>query len=131
MKKLTETDIKKLISESKARELYYARTIVEMFPQSNGIHVRYKIEHTDFAGHIERSNEYDLLPKDRLCIQVPCPNRDCTQGYFSLTSEADKCLRYGKEVSGKMRCHGKEDFKYYDHNGFTCDTTIDYIITPL
>ena len=85
MKKLTEKDIKKIISENKYREMYTARTIGELFPERKGIHVWYKIEHTDFAGHIVREHEFDLLPKDRLCVQIACPNRDCTQGFFSLT----------------------------------------------
>lgn len=131
MKRLTESDIKRRISENKYMERSQARTIAEAFPGRNGIHVWYKVEHTGFAGHVERGHEFDLLPKDALCIQVPCPNRDCTKGFFSLTAEAWGCLKDGRERTGKMDCHGKEDFKYYDHNGFTCQTELQYRITLL
>ena len=131
MKRLTEHEIKKMISESMSREQFYSKYIFELFPEKKGVHVWYKISHTDFASHIERENQFDLISKDRLYVQISCPNRTCTQGYFTLTSEASECLRTGREVRGKKFCHGKEDYKYYDHNGFTCDTTLEFVISPL
>ena len=123
---MTENDIKKIISENKTRERSYAKTISELYPERKGVHVKYKVSYSCFAGHAERSNEYCLTPDDKLCIQVTCPNRDCTQGYFSLTSEASDCLSYGRKVEGRKLCQGKEDFKYYDHSGFTCQTELEF-----
>lgn len=125
----SDFEIKRQISTNKARELSTAKTIAESFPERKGIRIWYKIEHMDSFCHTVRENSLEMLPKDRLCVQISCPNRTCTQGFFSLTSEAWNCLKDGEESTGMMHCQGKEDYKYYDHNGFTCNTTLEYKIT--
>lgn len=62
---------------------------------------------------------------------IYCPNRDCTGSGFDLTTVLEDCLRSKKEVTGTIRCNGKEDAKYAHASGCSCMTTCTYKMIPV
>lgn len=72
-----------------------------------------------------------LNPNDKLFWYHKCLNRDCTGSGFFLTDEISEAIRTHKVVEGKKYCDGKEDWKYLDASGCSCETTLYYNITPI
>jgi len=72
-----------------------------------------------------------LNPNDKLFWYHKCLNRDCTGSGFFLTDEILEAIRTHKVVEGKKYCDGKEDWKYLDASGCSCETTLYYNITSI
>lgn len=71
--------------------------------------------------------QYDeVFTSDKVVRLVyPCPNPDCTSGYFDITSEVVSLIRQKKSDSGEKYCEGREDVKYCGGGSF-CDTVLAY-----
>lgn len=71
-----------------------------------------------------------LGPTDKLYLHYKCVNPDCTGYGFDLTDVLRDALNSRKCVEGNMACSGKEDWKYIDSSGCSCDTVLEYRIEP-
>lgn len=72
-----------------------------------------------------------LNPDDKLFWYHKCLNRDCTGSGFYLTDEISEAIRSHNIVKGEKYCDGKEDWKYLDASGCSCETTLFYEIRPV
>lgn len=71
-----------------------------------------------------------LGPTDKLYLHYKCVNPDCTGYGFDLTDVLRDALNSRKCVEGSMTCSGKEDWKYIDSSGCSCDAVLEYKIEP-
>lgn len=113
------------IKASNAKSLHYEFPKVEYVTISATISF---ISATDVM--IEK--EYNIrLDKDNLLyVHFPCTNKDCTSLGFDITETVRDSIRCKEELTEEVRCDGKEDWKYYNNVGCSCDTTLHYIVTP-
>ena len=65
-----------------------------------------------------------------LFLHYECVNPNCTGYGFDLTEVLRDALNSRKCVEGSMTCSGKEDWKYIDSSGCSCDTVLEYKIEP-
>lgn len=72
-----------------------------------------------------------LNPDYKLFWFHKCLNRDCTGSRFYLTDEIYKAIKSYNVVKGEKFCDGKEDWKYLDALGCSCETTLYYEIEPV
>ena len=80
----------------------------------------------------EKEKEYNIrLDKDNmLYVHFPCINDNCTGLGFDVTEDVRSSIRKREEVTNRIQCSGKEDWKYYGSAGCSCDTTLSYVVTP-
>lgn len=107
-----------------------ASTIAERFPDCKCVKISVKIRFTSAFGVHEKDYQRNLLPTDKLHLHFDCVNGDCTGNGFSLTNQLWNSLQSKSEISGELRCEGKEDWKYIHSSGNTCYTTLFFKITP-
>ena len=72
-----------------------------------------------------------LNPDDKLFWYHKCLNPDCTGSGFYLTDEISEAIKSHNVVKGEKYCDGKEDWKYLDASGCSCETTLYYEIRPV
>lgn len=71
-----------------------------------------------------------LRPEGKCYLNISCINKDCTSDGFDLTSSLEKAIRDKSSVNVVERCDGKEDWRYLDATGCSCQTTLECSITP-
>ena len=71
-----------------------------------------------------------LGSSNKLFLHYECVNPNCTGYGFDLTEVLRDALNSRKCVEGSMTCSGKEDWKYIDSSGCSCDTVLEYKIEP-
>lgn len=71
-----------------------------------------------------------LTPNDRAYIHYDCANGDCTGEGFALSNILYESIKTRKELSGKLICKGKEDWKYLNSSGCGCSGWLTYTISP-
>ena len=103
----------------------------ERYPDAIKVDVYIEMEFISAVAHSKEERHIEIRPSDKLYLHLNCANNDCTGSGFDLTSLVRKSLVERSEISGLLQCDGKEDWKYYGHNGCSCQTTLDYRILPL
>lgn len=109
-----------------------ARKISEIY--SDVLEVKIHYEMRFLTGVCPKSTLIDdiiLNPSDKLFWYHKCLNRDCTGSGFYLTDEISEAIRSHNVVKGEKYCDGKEDWKYLDDSGCSCETTLLYEIRPV
>jgi hypothetical protein len=71
-----------------------------------------------------------LGPGNKLFLHYECVNPNCTGFGFDLSYVIRDALHSRKCVEGRMACSGKEDWKYQNSLGCSCDTVLEYKIEP-
>lgn len=109
--------------------LHRGRYIYEAYPQIEKIEIIYSRSHNSFAGpNTENDKEYTwvLTPQQEDFFLLECLNRECTSIGYNLGSVISTTIRNQMtEVSGEMRCQGKEA---PDHPEQSCDGKLKYTI---
>lgn len=109
------------------RMLDVAKTISERYPDIDHVDVEVCLEFkTAVCPTTPREHKFTMEPNHKIHLYYDCPNRDCTGSGFDLTTVLEDCLRSKKEVTGTIRCNGKEDAKYAHASGCSCMTTCTY-----
>lgn len=109
-----------------------AREIKEIDPNVLSVEIHYEMRFLTGVCPIKPLMEdVKLNPNDKLFWYHKCLNQDCTGSGFFLTDEISEAVRTHKVVEGKKYCDGKEDWKYLDASGCSCETTLYYKITPI
>lgn len=112
------------------QQMEAASTISEINPNVKKVLIDVKVVYTSFAGQVEKTYNISKGLNDKYMCRVPCPNRECTEGYFYLSNVIFNAVKGGEAKSGTMICSGQEE-KYKHTNGFHCDTTLTYRIEPI
>lgn len=109
--------------------LHRGRYIYEAYPQIEKIEIIYSRSHNSFAGsNTENDKEYTwvVTPQQEDFFLLECLNRECTSIGYNLGSVISTTIRNQMtEVSGEMRCQGKEA---PDHPEQSCDGKLKYTI---
>lgn len=80
---------------------------------------------------VEREYNIRLDRDSLLYVHFPCANRDCTSLGFDITEIVRDSIRRKAEITEEdIRCDGKEDWKYYNAVGCSCDTTLYCVVIP-
>lgn len=109
-----------------------AKTISEHYPDIDHVDVEVCLDFLTWVCPTKpEEHTFTMKPDHKIHLYYDCPNRDCTGNGFDLTSALDECLRSRQEVSGIIRCDGKEDAKYEHASGCSCMTTCTYKFTPV
>lgn len=109
-----------------------AKTISERYPDIDHVDVEVSLDfRTAVCPTTSEEHKFMMLPDHKIHLYYDCPNRDCTGSGFDLTSALEDCLRSRKEVTGSIRCNGKEDAKYAHASGCSCMTTCMYRMIPV
>lgn len=109
-----------------------AKTISERYPDIDHVDVEVSLDfQTAVCPTTPKEHKFMMLPDHKIHLYYDCPNRDCTGSGFDLTSALEDCLRSRKEVTGSIRCNGKEDSKYEHASGCSCMTTCTYKMMPV
>lgn len=105
----------------------YSRTLSEIASDVQLVEVNVSIEFCSGVLNHPVVEQYHnvFTPCDVVKLVFKCPNRDCTSGYFDITSEVISLIQKKKNGSGKKYCEGKEDVKYCGGGSF-CNTTLEY-----
>lgn len=105
--------------------------IKEIYPKVKTISVKVKIVfNTAVSKPIIKEYQIELKPQDRCYLHFDCANIDCTGYGFDLTHILCQAISTEENISGAMHCDGKEDWKYLDSSGCSCQTTLYYEVTP-
>ena len=109
--------------------LHRGRYIYEAYPQIEKIEIIYSRSHNSFAGpNPENDKEYTwvVTPQQEDFFLLECLNRECTSIGYNLGNVISTTIRNQMtEVSGEMRCQGKEA---PDHPEQRCSGTLHYTI---
>ena len=107
--------------------------LMDLYPETKGVHLHATLIHTSaITGRIEKELNCDILPTHSSFIDIDCINNECTEGYFDLSSQVVDAIKNNKEIKNRLKCKGKETSRYLkNRTGFSCDTTLDFVITPL
>lgn len=112
--------------------LSVAKTISELYPDIDQVAVEVCLDfHTAVCPTTPEDYKFTMNPDQKIHLYYDCPNRDCTGSGFDLTSVLEDCLRSKHEVTGTLRCNGKEDAKYVHASGCSCMTTCRYRMVPV
>ena len=105
----------------------YTRKLSEINPAIQRVEVKVSIEFRSGVLSHPVLKQYDELftPDKVVRLVFQCPNRDCTSGYFDITSEVISLILQKMNGSGEKYCDGKEDVKYCGGGSF-CDTVLEY-----
>lgn len=106
--------------------------IREIAPEVKTISVKVKIVFNTAVVRDPIIKEYQtvLVSQDRYYLHYDCANNTCTGYGFDLTDILRQAIRSKNTISGKINCDGKEDWKYLDSSGCSCQTTLYYEVTP-
>ena len=124
------SSIKKMEKTIYYQKLEAAPTISEINPNVTGVRIETETEYRSFGGTKAETYNLSLGPNDKCFYTIPCPNEECTEGYFNLSSEILSAVKSGVSRKNKMRCRGQEE-KYKHTNGFHCEATLTYSIEPI
>lgn len=117
---------------SQCRMIDVAKMISERYPEIDHVDVEMCLDfHTAVCPTTPEAHKFSMNPDHKIHLYYDCPNRDCTGSGFDLTSALEDCLRNRHEVSGTLRCNGKEDAKYAHASGCSCMTTCMYRMKPV
>lgn len=109
-----------------------ARMISERYPDIDHVDVEVFLDfQTAVCPTTLEVHKFSMNPDHKIHLYYDCPNRDCTGSGFDLTSALEDCLRNKREVTGALRCNGKEDAKYAHASGCSCMTTCRYRMVPM
>lgn len=113
-------------------DMYASSPILrEIAPDVKTISVKVKIVfNTAVCKPIIKEYQKELEPQDRYYVHFDCANNDCTGHGFDLTHILSQAIKSKETISGEMHCDGKEDWKYLDSSGCSCQTTLYYEVTP-
>ena len=107
-----------------------ANTIGRLSPECKGVEMYIKLSFTSAFGKNEQEFNISLKPNDKAHWYHECLNGDCTGSGFSLDNEIYSAVTLKQIKEGILSCEGKEDWKYIDHNGFSCCSKCKYQIVP-
>ena len=117
---------------SEYEQRLYAKSIAEINPKCKGIKIVGKLSFHTFVGPIEpQIIDTTLDSSSKAYFYCNCLNPDCTGNGFSLTYEIRQAVQELREISGSIKCDGKEDWKYIDAVGCSCMSQLDYNIIPI
>lgn len=109
--------------------LHSGRHIYETFPEIEKIEIIYSMSHNSFAGPNPGNNKvysWVVTPQQEDVFLLYCLNRECTSIGFNLWGVISSAImNHETEVSGTMRCQGKEA---PDHPEQRCDGHLKYSI---
>lgn len=109
----------------------HSPVIREIAPEIKTVSVKVKLVfNTAVCNPIIKEHNSELSPQDRLYLHYDCANNDCTGYGFDLTQILSQAIRTKQMLSGEMHCEGKEDWKYLNASGCSCQTTLYYEIEP-
>lgn len=109
----------------------FAPTIQELSSDCKGVELDITLSFISAFGKSEENIKVLLDPDKKAYWFRECLNGDCTGRGFSLTDEIYLAVMSKRILEGTLRCDGKEDWKYVDHNGFSCPSECHYRIVPL
>ena len=102
--------------------------IAKEFPGIKRIVIKYTVSYTPFTGRLYKERKKITLTSDNHSVDlfIPCLNSDCTSIGFDMKPIIQKAV-LGKEIETGdiLLCEGDEA---YDHQGYTCEGTLDYTI---
>ena len=105
-------------------------TISNMNPNVVKVDIDLKIVFSSFAYQKEETHKFSFVPNNIYMCRVPCPNKDCIEGYFDLSSEVFSAAKSGDARKGSKKGIGQEE-KYKHTKGFHYDTTLYYEIESI
>ena len=106
--------------------LHNGRRIEDVYPRVEKIEIEYLIEHNSFVGYNKKEEKKTLTPQSGMCFVIECLNRECTSIGFDLSQVVSSAIHnHETEVSGTMRCQGKEA---PDHPRQSCSGTLKFTI---
>ena len=109
--------------------LHRGRYVFEAYPEIEKIEITYSRSHNSFAGpNPDNNKEYTwvVTPQQEDFFLLECLNPECTSIGYNLGSVISTTIRNQMtEVSGEMRCQGKEA---PDHPVQSCDGKLKYTI---
>ena len=124
-------DLKKARNIHNWEMMTHSPIIRELAPEIKTVSVKVKIEfHTAVCNPIIKEYYRELNSQDRLYLHYDCANNDCTGYGFDLTQILSQAIRTKQVLSGEIYCKGKEDWKYLNASGCSCQTTLYYEIEP-
>lgn len=110
----------------------YARKINEIDSNVIKVEIHYEMRFLTGVCPTKPLIDDDMLnPDDKLFWYHKCLNPDCTGSGFYLTDEISEAIKSHNIVKGEKYCDGKEDWKYLDASGCSCETTLYYEIRPV
>ena len=117
---------------SEYEQRLYAKSIAEINPKCKGIKIIGKLSFQTAVCQIEpQIIDQTLDSTSKAYFYCKCLNPDCTGKGFSLTNEIRQAVHELREISGSIKCDGKEDWKYIDAVGCSCMSQLDYNIIPI
>ena len=129
---MTKIDYKSQNRQYQYMRMSVAKTISERYPDIDHVDVEASLDfRTAVCPTTPKEHKFMMLPDHKIHLYYDCPNRDCTGSGFDFTSALEDCLRSKKEVTGSIRCNGKEDSKYEHASGCSCMTTCTYKLVPV
>lgn len=108
-----------------------ASTIRELSPDCKGVEIQVKLSFISGVGKSEKGISRTLGKDDKAFLYHDCLNPDCTGFGFSLVDEIYSAIMSRQIIEGIKRCEGKEDWKYVDHAGCSCQSECMYRIIPI
>lgn len=108
-----------------------AQSIQDLFPKCKEVKLEIKLSFVSAFGKNEKEINATLNPCDKLYWHHDCLNKDCTGFGFSLTNEIRTAIQTRQTIEGKLNCDGKEDWKYINNMGCSCNSSCHYKIIPL
>lgn len=105
-------------------------TIGERFPHVKRVEVNVTRQFLCAFFKKEESDKRTLTTTSKMSLIFDCLNGDCTGYGFNLTQELWTALLNKSEIHGEKVCDGKEDWKYRNSVGNSCQSKIVYTITP-
>lgn len=106
--------------------LHNGRRIEDVYPRVEKIEIEYLIEHNSFVGYNKKDEKWTLTPQSEMYFVIKCLNSECTSIGFDLSQEVSSAIdNHETEVSGTMRCQGKEA---PDHPRQSCSGTLKFTI---
>lgn len=106
--------------------LHNGRRIEDIYPWVGKIEIEYLIEHNSFVGYNKKEEKRTLTPQSEMYFVIKCLNSECTSIGFDLSQVVSSVIHnHETEVSGTMRCQGKEA---PDHPRQSCNGTLKFTI---
>ena len=106
-------------------------SVKEISTECKGVNLHVELSFVSAFGRNEKEFNIILTPVDKAYFHQDCLNKDCTGSGFSLSNDIQEAIKSRKTMNGIIRCDGKEDWKYMNHNGNSCISSCKYLIEPI
>ena len=126
---MNENKLREQRGRLRSEKIYHSRRLSDVFPDVERVEVRASILFEPGAADVvEKEYCIVLVANDKLYVYVPCPNKDCTGFGFELTDVIRESIRKRENSFGEVTCDEKEDWKYFNSSGHTCQSTLSYAV---